>query len=303
MKKDSCPFVHDKDRARNNGFMGMDSVSEWIKVALLFFLLICMGYFLVVKADFDRYFMLKKQGLARRTVLKLKQKEIVSHNESRNKLKSMSEPFTNKQHAPWMLEIVSKTAKSCGLSIDSFTTLPEVEQAAFTELPIDMSVIGTYQQITLFLSRVAKMSQLVTWHDFIVTRDKSSDLLFMKIRAKLYRYRQKKTSSSVEVVIPRNERRRPANDGNPFIHAPITVHEESLDAIHFIGVLKQGSKVWAVIIQSNGLVSTVKEGDFIGEERGQVIRINDGIIEVEKIIKRNGKLDKQLIKFNLRQAD
>lgn len=166
-----------------------------IKIILLFCLLILAGYFLFDKADFERYSMLKKEEYNLRHVLELKRQRIVNashHLKKKNAdVNETIKLFTTKQEIPWLLETISKTGKSSGLLFDLLSSRPEIHSDFYSELPIEMSLVGTYQQITDFLSRVAKIRLLVTWHDFIISRDKSDDsgeLLRLKITAKIYRY-------------------------------------------------------------------------------------------------------------------
>lgn len=60
------------------------------------------------------------------------------------------------------------------------------------------------------------------------------------------------------------------------------IAEQSLDSLHYIGLLKDGSKTWALISQSNGLVSIILTGDYLGKEHGRVVHIKKDVIEIEK---------------------
>lgn len=86
---------------------------------------------------------------------------------------------------------------------------------------------------------------------------------------------------------------------NPFKKAPESLRVESLDAIHFVGVLKQGLIKWALISQPSGLILTVKEGDLLGRHDGHVMRIDDEVIEIEETVKTGSGLNKKRVIFNL----
>ena len=96
---------------------------------------------------------------------------------------------------PGLLEEVSKTGLVCGLKFDLFAPQPEVTHDFYIELPIKITVIGSYFQLALFLSRLVEMNQMVTLHDFsiegLTSEDKKSvsqDELLMNMTAKIYRY-------------------------------------------------------------------------------------------------------------------
>ena len=96
---------------------------------------------------------------------------------------------------PRLLDDISKTGTESGLIFESFVPLPEVQHDFYVELPMKITVLGNYFQLTQFMNRVACMSRIVTWHDFVIERAPASnqetaagDLLAMKITAKAYRY-------------------------------------------------------------------------------------------------------------------
>ena len=97
---------------------------------------------------------------------------------------------------PGLLEEVSTTGVTSGLKFELFAPQPEVMHDFYVELPIKVSVVGTYFQLATFISRVAQMNRIVTLHDFSIvgvsSRDNkvaSEDELVMNITAKIYRYR------------------------------------------------------------------------------------------------------------------
>ena len=73
-----------------------------------------------------------------------------------------------------------------------------------------------------------------------------------------------------------------------------------LDALKFVGLLKQGSDVWALIAQPGGLVTRVKVGDYLGQNYGQVVSIEAGLINVVEKIRVDGKWENKKMTINLR---
>lgn len=73
-----------------------------------------------------------------------------------------------------------------------------------------------------------------------------------------------------------------------------------LDALKFVGILRQDGKIWGLIMQPGGLVSRVKVGGYMGQNYGQVLVIKDKVINLEETIKVNGKWQKRGMIINLR---
>ena len=73
-----------------------------------------------------------------------------------------------------------------------------------------------------------------------------------------------------------------------------------LDALNFVGILKEGPTIWALISQPGGLVSRVKPGDYMGQNYGQILTINDKTLHLEETINVGGKWEKKKIILNIR---
>lgn len=173
----------------------------WFKWVILLFISILLqswGYFLLVKGDMEHLAILKSQEMSLRRRFELKQSQSVDVEVFRKKIKNLNVEFKNiaklsvkKRQMPGLLDKIAKTALKSGLSVVFFSPLPEVEHGFYIQLPIAISVMGNYQQLINFLSRLMQMQQLVTWQDFIITKsttDDSGELLLMKITVQIYRY-------------------------------------------------------------------------------------------------------------------
>jgi len=76
-----------------------------------------------------------------------------------------------------------------------------------------------------------------------------------------------------------------------------------LDALKFVGILKEDSNIWALIAQPGGMVTRVKMGDYMGQNYGQVISIKDKIIKIQEALKIGGKWEKKDISMSLKAAE
>lgn len=93
---------------------------------------------------------------------------------------------------PGLLEDISHTGLSAGLTFDSIKLAPETSKEFYVELPIDIVVKGGFHSFGAFVSAVASLPRIVTLHDFEIKPDENSQNheLTMNIRAKTYRYKE-----------------------------------------------------------------------------------------------------------------
>jgi type IV pilus assembly protein PilO len=194
----------------------LENVGQWpliVKlgvIAGISVLVIGLGYWLIVKPNFEQFDNLKSQEMTLREEFEKKQNQAANLQAYRNQLELMNERFGTmlkqlpaKNEMPGLLEEISKTGIVSGLKFELFAPQPEVVHDFYIELPIKITVVGTYMQLAKFLSRVAEMNRIVTLHEFsiegkVVTKDNqadsktvSQDELVMNITAKIYRYRVK----------------------------------------------------------------------------------------------------------------
>lgn len=103
---------------------------------------------------------------------------------------------------PGLLEDITRTGLGSGLEFEEIKLLPEVAQQFYIELPIQISVVGSYHDLATFASGVASLPRIVTLHDFEmvpVAADATSKLR-MSILAKTYRYNDKEIKSDTPPV-------------------------------------------------------------------------------------------------------
>lgn len=72
-----------------------------------------------------------------------------------------------------------------------------------------------------------------------------------------------------------------------------------LDALKFVGTLKQGSEEWGLVLQPDGKVTRVRVGNYMGLNYGRIISINDEAIKLEETIKNTGMWEKHVTTLNL----
>lgn len=94
---------------------------------------------------------------------------------------------------PGLLEDITRTGLGSGLEFEEIKLLPEVAQQFYIELPIQITVVGSYHDLATFVSGVSSLPRIVTLHDFnlVSAGGDSSSELRMNILAKTYRYNDK----------------------------------------------------------------------------------------------------------------
>lgn len=92
---------------------------------------------------------------------------------------------------PGMLDDITFAGTSVGLTFVRINWMPEIEKEFYTELPIQIEVIGGYHQIGNFVSEIARLPRIVSLHDFLIqSRDDGSQSF--SVIAKTYRYKEAK---------------------------------------------------------------------------------------------------------------
>jgi type IV pilus assembly protein PilO len=187
----------------------LENVGQWprpFKVGMFLgasMLSFALGYWLLIQDNFVQYERLKAQELSLKVDFENKQAQLFNLEEYRQQLAVMNKRFASmlkqlpaKNEMPGLLEEISKTGLAAGLKFTLFAPQAELRHDFYVELPIKISVVGSYFQLAQFLSRVAEVDRIVTWHEFSIEGVSSKaqqmildDALVMNITAKIYRYR------------------------------------------------------------------------------------------------------------------
>ena len=90
------------------------------------------------------------------------------------------------KEVPGLLDDITNLGTDNGLDIDSIALAEEQKKEFYIELPINISVKGSYHQMGQFVSGIAALPRIVTLHDYTITP--LPEGVSMKISAKTYRY-------------------------------------------------------------------------------------------------------------------
>ena len=192
------------DQLKNVDFNNLDinNIGSWpgvvkgLVMLLLFAIVIGVGYSLYITDKQDELARAEAEEQRLRKEYEDKAGQAANLEGYRKQKQEMEEAFgallrqlPSDTEVPGLLEDITRTALDNELTIESIDLQPENKTEFYVELPIEVTVEGTYHKIGSFVSGVANLSRIVTLHDFSIKPDKDMpQLLRMEILAKTYRY-------------------------------------------------------------------------------------------------------------------
>lgn len=102
------------------------------------------------------------------------------------RFKELLKQLPTEKEVPGLLDDITNLGRSAGLNIGSIVLASEKRRDFYRELPIKISVTGSYHQLGQFVSGVAGLSRIVTMHNYVIKPSGSG--VSMNIEAKTYRY-------------------------------------------------------------------------------------------------------------------
>jgi type IV pilus assembly protein PilO len=79
----------------------------------------------------------------------------------KQRLREAEEQLPKQAEIPKLLRDIAYEAQQSGLRLDRFENQPESQQGDFAQVPVKMSVRGSYHEIAVFFDRLAKMPRIV----------------------------------------------------------------------------------------------------------------------------------------------
>jgi type IV pilus assembly protein PilO len=104
-------------------------------------------------------------------------------------LGEMLKQMPTEEEVASLLVDISQTGLASGLEFRLFKPAPPVKKEFYSELPIDIQVVGHYEELGLFVSGLASLPRIVTVHNVAISpMEKSSDqLMVMNAVVKTYK--------------------------------------------------------------------------------------------------------------------
>ena len=180
----------------------LDNIGEWPKpvkamcVVLVTIIMLFVGYTMLVSSAIDEYDFAVNKEQELRNSYKFKYARANNLDLYKQQMQDMEAQFSlllqrlpTSNETPGLLDDLTYVGTSSGLTFLKIGWMPEVEKEFYTELPINLEVVGTYHEFGEFVGKVAQLPRIVSLHDFRIERANDRNLVFSVI-AKTYRYEQ-----------------------------------------------------------------------------------------------------------------
>ncbi|MBQ4813409.1 pilus assembly protein PilP [Pseudoalteromonas luteoviolacea] len=180
----------------------LDNIGEWplpvkaLCCAMVVLIMLIVGYTMLVSASIDRYEGAVNKEQELRKSYRIKYGRSNNLELYRQQMADMEEQFSQllrklptSNETPGLLDDLTYVGTSSGLTFLKIGWLPEVKKEFYTELPINLEVVGSYHEFGEFVSKVAQLPRIVSLHDFRIENAGNNSLVFGVV-AKTYRYEQ-----------------------------------------------------------------------------------------------------------------
>jgi len=182
--------------------LDINESGEWpILIKALAISLLCVlvwvgGYYYIIKDKEVALATAEQKEVSLKKSLEFKYAKAVNLEAYKEQMKEMKVVFSSMlQQLPRKSEVadllidISRSGLVNGLEFQLFKPGGEHPVDFYAELPIQMTVTGSFHQFGEFVSAVAALPRIVTIHDLTLTPSgKSTDKMTMNITAKTYRY-------------------------------------------------------------------------------------------------------------------
>lgn len=101
-------------------------------------------------------------------------------------LAEMIRQMPTKEEVASLLVDISKTGLASGLKFKLFKPETPIPRDFYSELPINIEVLGKYQELGLFVSGLASLPRIVTIHDVNITPVNNDGSMLMNAVVKTY---------------------------------------------------------------------------------------------------------------------
>jgi type IV pilus assembly protein PilO len=125
-----------------------------------------------------------------------------------NNIKSILAELPDQLDVPELIGDISRVGTQTGLDFNYIKPQAEIKHSYYTALPVEISVNGTYLQLTNFITALAKIPRIVTINDFSIQHAAipagpnttptqiASSLLTMELTAVTYKQNTKKKAKA-----------------------------------------------------------------------------------------------------------
>lgn len=129
-----------------------------------------------------------------------------------HQIKTILAELPDQLDIPELIGDISKVGAQAGVQFNFIKPKPEIKHNYYTTLPIEISITANYEQLTRFITSLAKIPRIVTVDHFSITRaaappgantmhdsaDPNNTLLAMELTAVTYKQNHKTSSKTTD---------------------------------------------------------------------------------------------------------
>jgi type IV pilus assembly protein PilO len=161
-------------------------------IALVSILVTAAGVYYITLDQLNELEQLEKKELELKNTFEIKQKKAINLPDYREQLKQieaslgeMIKQMPTKAEVANLLIDISQTGLASGLEFRLFKPAAVIRKDFYSELPINITVIGKYEELGLFVSGLASLPRIVTVHNVAISPEQAP-LLKMDAIIKTY---------------------------------------------------------------------------------------------------------------------
>ncbi len=165
------------------------------------------GYYYLIKDQIAELDTIKQEEISLKNSFETKQRKAVNLKDYKAQLDQieaslgeMIKQMPTKAEVANLLVDISQTGLASGLEFKLFKPGGEIRKEFYSELPINIEVIGDYEELGLFVSGLASLPRIVTVHDVNMKPNAPSGMV-MKATVKTY-------NEGVDQPAPKKKKRR-----------------------------------------------------------------------------------------------
>ena len=155
----------------------------------------------------------EQKELSLKADFEVKQKKAVNLQDYQDQLKQieisldeMIRQMPTEEEVASLLVDISQTGLASGLQFRLFKPEASIVKDFYSELPINIQVIGKYEEVGLFVSGLASLPRIVTLHDVKITPEGKQGELLMSAVVKTYNEEDKTASAGTGAKKKRNRK-------------------------------------------------------------------------------------------------
>jgi len=180
--------------------------AEPVKMAIILFtcvVVVSTGVYFVTLDQLKTLDTAEQKELTLKTDFEVKQKKAVNLQDYQDQLKQieisldkMIRQMPTEEEVASLLVDISQTGLASGLQFRLFKPEASIIKDFYSELPINVQVIGKYEELGLFVSGLASLPRIVTLHDVKITPEGKLGELLMSAVVKTYNEEDKTSAGT-----------------------------------------------------------------------------------------------------------